>query len=177
MKTNYPIILWQAKDVEVIQPQAGRSNIRGYSDEYFQKILNDSVLHGLLYHDCHLDVPCRALPYEPAFVLADEKGEWFIDVEIDAPYHGWYRVPMHFTDSKDAVRDSYFNRCGWTVVRFTERQVREQPDACVELIRMAVGKLQGNTTDFSSKVTPEKLHIPSTSCSPRQHWRPSSHAC
>ena len=95
MKTNYPIILWQAKDVEVIQPQAGRSNIRGYSDEYFQKILNDSVLHGLLYHDCHLDVPCRAIPYEPAFVLADEKGEWFIDVEIDAPYHGWYRVPMH----------------------------------------------------------------------------------
>ena len=156
MKTNYPIISWPVNDAGIVPPKPGCSNIHGYSDDYFWTILNDSDLNVLLHHDCHLDVPCRAIPYEPAFVLADEKGEWFIDVEIDAPYHGWYRVPMHFIDSKDAVRNGYFNRCGWAVVRFTERQVREQPCACVEFIRMVVSKLQGSTSDISSTITPEK---------------------
>ena len=152
----YPIISWPVEDSEITPPQAGYSNIRGYSDDYFWKILNDIGLDVQVRHDCHLDVPCRAIPYEPAFVLTDEKEEWFIDVEIDVPYHGWYRVPMHYKDCKDSVRDNYFNECGWTVVRFTERQIRKAPEACMDFIRMVVNKLQDSSTNITSTVIPEK---------------------
>ena len=152
----YPIICWPVEDSEITPPQAGYSNIRGYSDDYFWKMLNDCDLNVLLHHGCHLDVPCRAIPYEPALVLADEKGEWFVDVEIDAPYHGWYRFPMHYVEGKDGVRDQYFNDHGWTVVRFTERQVRGQSDACVELLRRIVVTLKGGTVELDGIVQPEK---------------------
>ena len=156
MTTSYPMISWPAKGSETTPPQHGRSEMHGYSDNYFWKVLNESDLRNLLHRDVHLPVPCRAIPYEPAFVLMDETGNWIIDVEIDAPYHGWYRVPLHYIDSKDAVRDNYFNECGWTVVRFTEQQVRHELESCVELIRKVVNKLIGDTAEISSNVTPEK---------------------
>lgn len=150
----YPIILWPENDSEIIPPQSGRSDIHGYSDDYFGKILMDNGLR--LFRDCHIDIPYRALPYEPAFVLADENQCWFIDIEIDAPYDGWFRVPLHFLESKDAIRDDYFNRCGWTVVRFTERQIRTQPEACVKLLKSVINCLQDSSAALSNEVVPEK---------------------
>lgn len=153
---KYPMILWPTEGVEVVPPQSGVSDIRGYSDDYFWKLLNDGDLGMQIRRNCHLEVPCRAIPYEPAMVLVDESSGIFIDVEIDAPYHGWYRVPLHCTDGKDSVRDGYFNRCGWTVVRFTERQVRKEPEACVELVRTVVRKWRGEVSEIATNVTPEK---------------------
>ena len=118
--------------------------------------MNESDLRDLLHRGVHLDVPCRAIPYEPAIALIDETAGILVDVEIDAPYHGWYRFPMHYTEGKDGVRDRYFNDCGWAVVRFTEQQVRKEPEACVEFIRMVVRKLQGEISDITLNVSPEK---------------------
>ena len=156
MSTNYPIISWSTKKSDVMPPQSDCTEIHGFSDEYFRKTLNDSDLNILLHHDCHLDVPCRAIPYEPAIALVDEDAGIYIDVEIDAPYHGWYRFPTHYVEGKDGVRDHYFNECGWTVVRFTERQVRQQPDACVELLRRVVATLKGKTVELDGIVQLEK---------------------
>ena len=156
MKTNYPIISWSAKKADVKPPQYGRSNIHGFSDEYFCNLLTNSDLKSLLRRDVLLSVPCRAIPYEPAIALVDETNGTFIDVEIDVPYHGWYRFPMHYAEGKDGVRDQYFNECGWTVVRFTERQIRQQPDACVELLQRVVATLKGETVEINGVVQPEK---------------------
>ena len=156
MKTNYPIISWSTNNADVTPPQSGRSDIHGFSDDYFFNILKNSGLGTILRRDCHLDVPCRAIPYEPAMALVDEVNNILIDVEIDAPYHGWYRFPMHYTEGKDGVRDGYFNDCGWAVVRFTERQVREQPDACVELLRRIVAVLKGGNGKLDGIVKPQK---------------------
>ena len=156
MTTSYPTISWPAKSSESTLPQPGRSEIHGYSDNSFWKILNESDLRDLLHRGVHLDVPCRAIPYEPAIALIDETAGILVDVEIDAPYHGWYRFPMHYTEGKDGVRDRYFNDCGWAVVRFTEQQVRKEPEACVEFIRMVVRKLQGEISDITLNVSPEK---------------------
>ena len=153
---TYPLILWSREAVDVISPQSGGFDIRGYFDDYFWKILNDGNLGVQIHRNCHLDVPCRAIPYEAAMVLTDETGKWFVDVEIDAPYHGWYRIPLHYVDGKDGVRDGYFNDCGWTVVRFTEQQVRKEPEACVEVVRLVVRRLQGDASEITTNVTPEK---------------------
>ena len=156
MTTSYPMISWPAKGSETAPLQHGRSEIHGYSDNYFWKVLNESDLRDLLHRDFHLEVPCRAIPYEPAIALVDADSGICVDVEIDAPYHGWYRFPMHYTEGKDGVRDCYFNDCGWTVVRFTERQVREQSGACVELLRQVVAKLRKETETVGVQLVPEK---------------------
>lgn len=156
MKTGYPIISWSTENADVIPPQFSRSDIRSFSDEYFFNMLTSSDLKPLLHHDVCLPVPCRAIPYEPAMALVDERNGIFVDVEIDVPYDGWYRVPLHYVEGKDDVRDEYFNRCGWTVVRFTERQVRTQPEACVQLLKNLINCLQDSSVEFSSGVVPEK---------------------
>jgi hypothetical protein len=152
----YPIVFWPGDDTEIIPPESGGSDIRGYSDDYFWKILNDGDLGVQILRNCHLPVPCRAIPFGAAMVVTDETGKWFVEVEIDAPYHGWYRIPLHCTDGKDSVRDGYFNRCGWTVVRFSEQQVRKEPEACLELVRTVVKKLRGDASEITTNVTPEK---------------------
>ena len=152
----YPIVFWPEDDAELISPQFGAPSIRGYSDDFFWKILNDGDLGVKIYPNCHLAVPCRAVPYRMAMVLTDETGKWFVDVEIDAPYHGWYRVPLHCLEGKDSLRDGYFNRCGWTVVRFTEQQVRKEPEACLEFVRTVVRKLRGDALEITTNVTFEK---------------------
>lgn len=141
--------------MKAISPQPGCSDIRGYSDVYFINILQNSGLKTGIRTDCHLDVPCRPLPYEPTIVLCDSEKGIYVDVEIDAPYHGWFRVPMHYREGKDEVRDSYFNRCGWTVVRFTERQVRTQPDACVRLLKSVIDCIEGCSDKLNNAITPE----------------------
>ena len=151
----YPIIFWPENDAEIISPQSGHSDVRGYSDDYFWKILTESNLGVQIHRNCHLDVPCRAIPYEPAMVLVDERNGIFVDVEIDVPYHGWYRVPLHCVEGKDEVRDDYFNRCGWTVVRFTEHQVRTQPEACVQWLKSVINCLQDRSAALSNEVIPE----------------------
>ncbi len=156
MKTSYPIISWPTESATTTPPQPVRSDIRGFSDGYFFNTLNNSELKALLRNNVRLDVPCRAIPYEPAIALVDEAEGIFVDVEIDAPYHGWYRFPMHYTEGKDGIRDGYFNDCGWTVVRFTERQVREQPEACVDLLQQIVTQLRGTSDELRCRVTPEK---------------------
>lgn len=156
MITSYPIISWPVEGTKIIPPRATRSDIRGFSDEYFFNILTSSDLKPLLHHDVCLPVPHRAIPYEPAIALLDEASGIFVDVEIDAPYHGWYRFPMHYTEGKDKIRDGYFNDCGWAVVRFSERQVREQPEACADLLRQVVSRLRSTPDELRCQVTPER---------------------
>ncbi len=156
MKTNYPMIMWAMEGTEVVSPQPTHSDVRGYSDDFFCHILAGSDLKPLLRCDVRLDVPCRTQPYQPAIALVDETADILVDVEIDAPYHGWYRFPMHHTEGKDEVRDRYFNDCGWTVVRFTERQVREQSDACIDLLQQVVARLHGTSDEPQCQVSPEK---------------------
>jgi len=152
---EYPMISFPEDGTRVASPQPGRSNIRGYSDDYFVNILRSSGLELVIRTDCHLSVPCRPLPYEPSIVLCDREKGIYLDVEIDAPYDGWFRVPMHYKEGKDEVRDAYFNCNGWTVVRFTERQVRTQPDACVRLLKSVIDCIEGCSDKLDNAVTPE----------------------
>ena len=159
MKQNieqYPFVLFPIEPRKTCTFETELSEFYGFSDEYFCNLLTNSDLKPLLRRNVQLPVPCRAIPYEPAMALVDEADGIFIDVEIDVPYHGWYRFPMHYAEGKDGVRDQYFNECGWTVVRFTERQVRQQPDACVELLWRVVATLKGKTVELGGVVQPEK---------------------
>jgi hypothetical protein len=153
---EYPIVCFPVVKKKSDVFASGRSDVHGFSDDFFGNVLANSDLKPLLRRDVRVEVPCRALPFEPAMALVDEQNGLYIDVEIDAPYHGWYRFPMHYVAGKDNVRDQYFNEQGWAVVRFSERQVREQSQGCMELLRRIVSVLRGEECEYDGLVRPEK---------------------
>lgn len=71
----------------------------------------------------------------PDFTLFDHVNNLCIDIEIDEPYIGKNGRPIHFSsNSHDYERDLFFLRNGWIVIRFAEKQIIENPDACINLI-------------------------------------------
>ncbi|GAB4020605.1 hypothetical protein [Spirosoma koreense] len=59
----------------------------------------------------------------------------YIDIEIDEPYVGLTGQPIHYIDCNDDIRDNFFIKNGWIVVRFTEEQVVKTPDLCLSFLR------------------------------------------
>lgn len=57
-----------------------------------------------------------------------------IDVEIDGSSHR-----RHDRKERDAIRDEYFQSRGWTVMRFSEKEAKENPDRIKQVIAQAVG--------------------------------------
>ena len=84
-----------------------------------------------LFIDRFLIVSNQTRPYEPDYVLIDEKEELnlFIDIEIDEPYDGYGRFATHYK-GQDDYRNQYFNDRGWIVIRFSEKQVHENAKGC-----------------------------------------------
>lgn len=77
--------------------------------------------------------------YEPDITLLVEGHPTIrIDVEIDEPYAAITREPIHFLSCGDDYRDDLFNRLGWIVVRFAERQIKEYPKSCANYLARLV---------------------------------------
>lgn len=68
------------------------------------------------------------------------------DIEVDEPYVGKTGEPHHAVDDpKDSLRNQLFLDSNWIVVRFSERQVVEQPLSCVKVIAILISTLTGLT--------------------------------
>ena len=92
--------------------------------------------------------------YEPdlTFLCLDNKSI-LIDIEIDEPYDGLQRIPIHYKTSNgtiDDFRNNEFSDRGWMVVRFAEEQVYKNPDGCCfflyELIKSIDDRFVINST-------------------------------
>lgn len=70
----------------------------------------------------------------PDFVIICQETGVHIDVEIDEPYSLPEKKPIHYSDSEDDLRDSFFNSINWVVVRFSEKQIYLQAQQCILLI-------------------------------------------
>ncbi|WP_414421303.1 hypothetical protein [Synechococcus sp. W60.1] len=69
-----------------------------------------------------------------------------IDIEIDEPWflEGNLCRPAHtVNDPKQSKRDAYLADRGWVVVRFSERQVYEESEKCINLIFCLVSGVLG----------------------------------
>jgi hypothetical protein len=71
--------------------------------------------------------------YYPDVAIVDYENNIFIDIEIDEPYSFLNKIPIHYIGSDDA-RNTFFTSIGWTVVRFSEKQIVKQPEKVVEYI-------------------------------------------
>jgi hypothetical protein len=81
--------------------------------------------------------------YYPDILYVDNNTKTYIDIEIDEPYSFKTNEPIHYLhadiENKQFIdtnkeRDKAFLKYGWTVVRFSEKQVLESIDSCGDII-------------------------------------------
>lgn len=76
--------------------------------------------------------------YTPDIIYQDPNLKFRLDIEIDEPYIGSSRQPIHFLKpdgySKDYFRDQTFLHNNWTIIKFSEEQVVTNPNACLDYI-------------------------------------------
>ncbi len=119
-------------------------NLRGYCEKSFENLVKyylESQINiignaSLLFAD-------NTIPYEPDIALVDfTTGKNIrIDIEIDEPYSGYDRNPIHYIGCGDDYRDENLASRGWITVRFSERQIVDQGKECIYYIAMILSQL------------------------------------
>ena len=137
---------------------------RGFVEESFEKILRSSLscFNGILVLGDVSILPSEgAHPYEPdiAIIETDSQLGLRIDIEIDEPYSGYDKKPIHYIGCGDNYRDENLVNMGWIVLRFSEKQIHKEASQCVSFIRYIISRL----------ITPNKLQ-PFASPSYDKRW-------
>lgn len=114
------------------------NNKRGRSESFFLTKLYDkfgsSIRTDVILNNNSL--------YCPDFVIIDNETNFHIDIEIDEPYAVENGIPIHHDRSNDELRNSFFEKINWGVIRFTEKQIIKNPDECCELISQVLQKIK-----------------------------------
>lgn len=134
--SEFPIIRAPKKGCEIKLPVLGRRGRRGVCEQLLCEKIETSKL-SCFYDDISLFVGNNTNPYEPDLAYIEAQKGIFIDVEVDEPYSGWERKPIHYKTNYGTIddkRNDYFTERGWTVIRFSEKQVKEQPLSCLKRI-------------------------------------------
>ena len=109
-----------------------KDDMYGASEKYFLQTLlkhfgNDKIKHNQLSVKINNDL------YIPDFTYMDNDNKVYLDIEIDEPYSFKTKEPIHYKSS-DHIRNIYMQRGGWAVIRFSEKQVVQQPDECCNFV-------------------------------------------
>ena len=88
-----------------------------------------------------LSIKNREYGYRPDVALFWKKYNLCIDVEVDEPYDILSRKPIHYIDSSDYLRNLYFIRQGWVVIRLSEEQVINNTENCIKYIASILKKI------------------------------------
>lgn len=142
---KFPIIRAPKEGCEIKLPVVGRSCKRGVCEEHLCKMIRDLKLPDF-YDDVSLFVGNYPKPYEPDIAYIDVQKGIFIDIEIDEPYSGWERQPIHYKTKNGTIddkRNNDFTERGWTVIRFSEKQVHKQPKSCLKRVYQLLSKMDG----------------------------------
>lgn len=145
---KFPIIRAPNRGCEIKLPVHSRSGKRGVSEEKLCAIIKELKLLNF-YDDLSLFVGDYSNPYEPDITYINAQKGIFIDVEIDEPYSGWERKPIHYKTKDgtiDDLRNLYFTERGWAVIRFSEKQVYEHPKSCLKRVYQLLCKMDATIT-------------------------------
>lgn len=83
----------------------------------------------------------RNYSYHSDICLYWEKRNIYIDIEVDEPYDILIRQPIHYKGNGDLLRDRYFFRNGWCVIRFAEQQVHDNVEGVTNYIKRVLSWL------------------------------------
>ncbi len=155
---NYPVAKMPQKNSRIKFPRKGRSNKKGYKEDDFLIHLNKHFKTNFsVFNDRHIPTE-NGRPYEPDFVLSSEKDSKniFINIEIDEPYDGWMRTPTHCIGEND-LRDEFFTKRGWIVIRFAEIQIHLEPQKCCAYIAKVIHSVDSTfNSDLLNETNPKE---------------------
>ncbi len=136
---KFPSLKVPRKNTRIIKPQTDRIGATtGVMEPVLQKHLHNicKEIKGLkLLNNIKLPILNRNYSYRPDFCLHWEKKKLYIDIEIDEPYDIVSRKPIHYTENGDNLRDRYFIRNGWCVIRFAEQQIKDNIEGVINYIK------------------------------------------
>lgn len=134
---------------------------RGKTELFFLQFL-----YGTFKNDVKIDVaPAMKNAFLPDFVIIYSDLGLLIDVEIDEPYSLESGEVIHHDRSRDSARNQFFTSHNWIVIRFSERQIVENPKGCVSFIEniiSAIGKKDSvieTDLKIESTWTYEEVHL------------------
>jgi very-short-patch-repair endonuclease len=124
--STYPIELFSQASPEEVNWTINSKSKAGRSETYFDYKL-DKYFRGFIRRSVNIG------RFKPDYIFCDAGRKIYIDIEIDEPYVLIKNIPIHYKGYDDK-RNSYFLSKGWDVIRFTEEQVANYPNACCKFI-------------------------------------------
>jgi hypothetical protein len=147
---KYPVALFPEFYTPIKDFGTGRNGRVGKTENSFRGKLIDFFGKSIEVHaNVHVVNRNASKAYEPDFALIYSENDIHvnIDIEIDEPYDGYSRMPLHVI-GEDIWRDKFFIKRGWIVIRFAEIQICKEPEMCCEYI---ANILRTITPQFSIK--------------------------
>lgn len=124
---------------------------RGKTELFFLQ-----YLYEIFKKNVKIDVgPIMKKPFMPDFVIICTDLGLFVDVEIDEPYVLETGEIIHHDRSRDSIRNQFFTSHNWIVIRFSERQIVENPSECALFIKDVLVAVAGRKNFVETNVVPE----------------------
>lgn len=136
---KYPSLKVPHKDTPILMPQIDKVGATvGVMEPVLQILLYNMCkeINGIkVLENVKLPIFNRNYSYRPDFCLYWEKKKLYIDIEIDEPYDIVSRKPIHYQGNGDNLRDRYFIRNGWCVLRFAEQQIKDNAEGVTNYVK------------------------------------------
>lgn len=134
---------------EIMPYRRRKVELRGITEENFECRLRNSLKKTTNYKvlgDVSIQTSGCGHPFEPDIAIVETVDNWGvrIDVEIDEPYSGYDKVPIHYRGCGDEFRDHNLTNLGWLVVRFSEKQIIQEPDNCIYYLQQLISQIDPN---------------------------------
>lgn len=107
---------------------------KGYSHDFFKVFLKNYFGKFIKENACIKNFGYYSLDYSPYitdFAFIDEIEKLCIAIEIDEPYTLIDKKPIHIDDE---LRNSFFIKKNWIIIRFAEEQIVKYPEYCCKTI-------------------------------------------
>ena len=155
---SFPSVKVPQHDTSILIPQRDKT---GTTVGVMEPVLLSSIrkmcqeLNNIIVLDnVKLPILNRNYSYRPDVCLYWKKRNIYVDIEVDEPYDIVSRKPIHYKGNGDNLRDRYFIRNGWCVIRFAEPQIHKNIEGVTNYIKRMLRWL---TNDESIKYDEDTL--------------------
>ena len=149
--TQFPAVKIPQKGVQILKwYKSHKDAVVGVSEPLLLAKLKELCKNNeglVLLEKIAIPIQSREYSYRPDAALYFKEHNICIDIERDEPYDICSHKPLHYIGSSDNLRDTYFTRNGWCVLRYSENQVLHHIDAVVKHIEFVIKWLVGSPTD------------------------------